>query len=66
MELGIRLVWFLLVGWWSILLWLAAAVLLAILVIWYPIGLFMVANTWTILTRKRPIINVLSDLQRLR
>lgn len=66
MEWAVRLVWFLFVGWWFTLLWLAAAVLLAILVIWYPIGLFMVANTWTVLTRKRPLTDLLAELQRLR
>jgi len=58
--------WFLLVGWWFSLLWISTAVLLALLVIWYPLGLFMIANVWTVLTRKRPISDVIDDVGSLR
>ncbi len=66
MELVVRLLWTILVGWWFVVLWLATAVVLALLVIWYPLGHTMVLNTWTVLTRKRPITAVAEDLRTLQ
>lgn len=66
MDLIVRLLWTALVGWWLVVLWIAVAVVLALLVIWYPIGHTVVLNSWTVLTRKRPISEVLADLQTLR
>lgn len=66
MDSIVRLLWTVLVGWWLVVLWLATAVLLALLVIWYPLGLFMIANVWTVLTRKRPITEVIDDIYVLR
>ncbi|QSG02165.1 hypothetical protein [Natranaeroarchaeum sulfidigenes] len=66
MDSIVRLLWTVLVGWWFVVLWLATAVLLALLVIWYPLGLFMIANVWTVLTRKRPITEVIDDIYVLR
>lgn len=66
MDSIVRLLWTVLVGWWLVVLWLATAVLLALLVIWYPLGLFMIANVWTVLTRKRPITEVIDDMYVLR
>jgi uncharacterized membrane protein YccF (DUF307 family) len=46
----VRVLWFLLIGWWAALIWLAFAVVLMLTVIGFPVGIVMLYKTWKVAT----------------
>jgi uncharacterized membrane protein YccF (DUF307 family) len=52
MNIVIRAVWFLFVGWWVGALWVFAAVLATVSIVFAPIGVVMAQKTWQIMTLK--------------
>lgn len=66
MNVAIRFLWFAAVGWWAGVLWFALAVVAALTVIWYNVGLFMAVNTWRLMTLKDPPREVIEDVRRVR
>lgn len=66
MNLAIRIVWFAFVGWWLGVLWFFLSCLLALTVIWYNVGLFMVINTWRMMTLESSPQEILDDVWQIR
>ncbi len=66
MHIALRIVWFLVVGWWLGPLWFFLASLLGVTVIWYNVGLFMILNTWDLMTLKKLPQDCIEDVRRVR
>ena len=66
MNIVLRIVWFVFVGWWVGVLWFLVACVAGITVLWYNVGLFMVADTWKVMTLKDPPREIIADVGRVR
>jgi len=66
MNVVIRIVWFVLVGWWVGLLWFSVAIVACLTAIWYNVGLFMAVNTWRVMTRKETLQEIIDDVRKVR
>jgi uncharacterized membrane protein YccF (DUF307 family) len=62
MNFLVRLLWFVLVGWWLGLIWFVLSLILMITIIFLPIGAYALTKTWKIMTLaespKKIIVNV--------
>ena len=62
MNLLIRIVWFILIGWWLSIVWFILCLLLCIALIFLPIGAYAMTKTWKVMTLaetpKAIIINI--------
>ena len=62
MNLLIRIVWFILIGWWLSIVWFILCLLLCITIIFLPIGAYAMTKTWKVMTLaetpKAIIINI--------
>lgn len=66
MNILYRLVWTVTIGWWIGLLWIALACLLALTVIWYNVGLYMIVNTLRLVTLASHPREIITDVRRVR
>ncbi|MDP2666217.1 MAG: SHOCT domain-containing protein [Candidatus Diapherotrites archaeon] len=46
----VRVIWFILIGWWVALLWVILALIACLTIIGLPVGLWMFGKTWKIAT----------------
>lgn len=46
----VRLLWFVLIGWWLGALWFAASLVLMLSVVFFPIGAYAATKTWNVMT----------------
>ena len=62
MNIVLRFIWFLILGWWLALIWFFLSLILCITIIFLPIGAYAMTKTWKIMTLaespKSIIINV--------
>lgn len=66
MHLALRIGWFVLIGWWLGVLWFLLAMVAALTVIWYNVGLFMAVNTWRLMTLEAPPREILEEIREIR
>ena len=66
MSVLLRTIWFLFIGWWLALLWIAFAGVLMITIIFLPVGLYMLSKTWQIATFKRKPQRVIVEAREQR
>ncbi len=53
MSVLLRLVWFMLIGWWLALLWIIMSFACMVTIVGFPLGLYLLSKTWQIATFKR-------------
>lgn len=46
----VRIVWFVLFGWWLAALWFLGSLLLMLSILFFPIGAYAATKTWTVMT----------------
>jgi len=61
MGLLLRAVWFLTIGWLLGILWFLASLMLMGTIVFFPVGAYLAAKTWAIMTLKRKPTVVLQD-----
>ena len=66
MNIVVRLLWFVFIGWWAGVLWFLLASVVALTVIWYNVGLFMVIHTWDVMTLKAPLRETVDTVRQVR
>jgi uncharacterized membrane protein YccF (DUF307 family) len=52
MNVLIRLLWFIFVGWWLGMIWFGMSILLMLSIIFFPIGAYTATKTWHVMTLK--------------
>ena len=57
----IRIIWFLLVGWWLGLIWLSFGVISALTIVGFPLGIAMILTTWRVMTLKKDTVVVVQN-----
>ena len=62
MNILIRIIWFIFLGWWLGIIWFTLCFLLMITIIFIPVGAYALTKTWKIMTLsespKKIMVNV--------
>jgi len=61
MGLALRAVWFVTIGWLLGILWFFGALMLMGTIVFFPVGAYLAAKTWAVMTLKRRPTVVLHD-----
>jgi uncharacterized membrane protein YccF (DUF307 family) len=65
MALG-RIAWFLLIGWWLGLLWFGLSLAVMLTIVLLPVGAYMMAKTWKVMTLQRKPTKVIVEARNQR
>ena len=59
----LRVLWFIIIGWWFGIIWFTLSLALMISVIFFPIGAYTASKTWAVMTLKTSPTKVVVEAQ---